>query len=157
KSWKSLGFEDAQCIPRIRVHPRDEDIVYAAVLGHLFGPNEKRGVYRSRDGGKIWERVLGVDENVGACDLLIDPHNPRVLWASTWRVRRTPWSLESGGPGSGLWRTADGGDTWTDMTHKPGLPAGTVGIIGITASPADPERLFAIIEADDGGVFRSDD
>jgi len=157
RSWTSIGLADAQCIPRLRVHPRDEELVYAAVLGHLFGPSEMRGVHRSRDGGRTWERVLFVDENAGAVDLQLDPRNPRILWASTWRVRRTPYSLESGGPGSGLWRSADGGDTWTEFTRKPGLPQGTVGIIGVDVSAADPDRVWAIVEAEDGGVFRSDD
>ncbi len=157
KRWTSIGLADSQCIPRLCVDPHHENLVYAAVLGHLFGPSEMRGIYRSKDGGTTWERVLYVNPDVGACDLTLDPGNPRVLWASTWRIRRTPFSLWSGGEGSGLWRSSDGGDTWTEMTRKPGLPQGTVGIIGVTISPARPERLFAIIEADDGGVFRSDD
>jgi photosystem II stability/assembly factor-like uncharacterized protein/DNA-binding FrmR family transcriptional regulator len=157
KSWRRIGLADSQCIPRVRVHPKDENLVYAAVLGHLCGPNETRGVYRSQDGGVTWRRVLQVDENVGACDLLIDPGNPRVIWATTWRVRRTPYSLESGGPGSGLWRSGDGGDTWSEFTRSPGLPGGAVGIIGIAISPADPRRMWAQVEAQDGGLFRSDD
>src|SRR5574342_209993 len=157
RSWRRIGLADSQCIPRVRVHPGDANLVYAAVLGHLCGPNETRGVYRSRDGGANWQKVLQVDENVGACDLLLDPSNPRVVWATTWRVRRTPYSLESGGPGSGLWRSGDGGDTWSEFTRKPGLPAGTVGIMGIASSPDDPSRMWAQVEAADGGLFRSDD
>lgn len=157
RSWKSIGFEQAQCIPRIRVDPRDADVVYAAVLGPLFGPSEERGVYRSRDGGTTWQRVLHANPDAGACDLLIDPRRPRTLWASTWRVRRTPHSLESGGEGSGLWRSDDAGDTWTDLSRRPGLPGGTLGIIGVAVSPARPGRVWAQIEADDGGLFRSDD
>ncbi|HEX2224496.1 MAG TPA: glycosyl hydrolase, partial [Thermoanaerobaculia bacterium] len=116
-----------------------------------------RGVYRSRDGGAKWERVLHVNNDAGAVDLVMEPTNPRVLYAGMWRVRRTPYSLESGGPGSGLWKSTDGGDTWTELTRNPGLPKGTVGIVGITVSPANPDNLYAIIEAEDGGVFRSRD
>src|SRR6185436_20140080 len=127
-----IGLKDSRHIPRIRIHPKNPDLVYAAVLGHLFGPSPERGVYRSKDGGKSWERVLFVDENAGAVDLVMDPANPRVLYAGTWRVRRTPYSLESGGPGSGLWKSTDGGDSWTELTRNPGLPKGTIGIVGVT-------------------------
>jgi photosystem II stability/assembly factor-like uncharacterized protein len=157
KSWTSMGFGDAQCIPRIRVDPKNADVLYAAVLGHLFGPNETRGVYKSTDGGRTWKRTLFVDENVGACDLLIDPNNSRVLYATTWRVRRTPWTLESGGPGSGVWKSVDGGETWSDWTHKPGLPGGMIGICSVAISPADSDRVWLQVEAGDGGLFRSDD
>jgi photosystem II stability/assembly factor-like uncharacterized protein len=157
KSWQSIGLEGSQCIPRIRVDPRDADVVYAAVLGHLFGPSEERGVHRSRDGGATWQRVLHVSPDAGACDLLIDPRRPRTLWATTWRIRRTPHSLESGGEGSGLWRSDDAGDTWTELSRRPGLPGGALGIIGVAVSPARPGRVWAMVEADDGGLFRSDD
>lgn len=158
KTWAPVGLTDARHIPRVRIHPRDPDLVYAAVLGHLFGPNEQRGVFRSKDGGQTWERVLYVNDEVGAVDLLMDPSNPRVLYASTWRVKRTPYSLESGGPGSGLWKSTDGGDTWAELTGRDnGLPQGTLGIIGVTVSPADPDRVWTIVEAEEGGVFRSDD
>jgi photosystem II stability/assembly factor-like uncharacterized protein len=157
KSWKHMGLADSHHIPRIRVHPDDPDLVYAAVLGHLFGPNEMRGVYRSRDGGKNWERILFANRNAGAVDLILDPTNPRILYATTWRVRRSPYSLESGGEGSGLWKSKDGGDTWINISRKPGLPKGTLGIIGITVSPSNPENLYAIVEAEKGGVFRSRD
>ncbi len=157
KTWKHVGLADSRHIPRVRIHPRNPDLVYAAVLGHLFGPNEERGVYRSQDGGKSWQRVLFANPDAGAVDLAMDPTNPRVLYASTWRVRRTPWSLESGGPGSGLWKSTDGGDTWDELTANPGLPKGTLGIIGITVSPSNPENLYAIVEAEQGGVFRSKD
>ncbi|MDY7096372.1 MAG: glycosyl hydrolase, partial [Acidobacteriota bacterium] len=128
-----------------------------AVLGHLYGPNEERGVYRSKDGGTTWERILFVNPDAGAVDLAMDPTNPRILYASFWRVRRTPWSLESGGEGSGLWKSTDGGDSWQELTANEGLPVGPVGIIGITVSPTNPENLYAIVEADEGGVFRSRD
>jgi photosystem II stability/assembly factor-like uncharacterized protein len=157
KTWKRAGLADSRHITRIRIHPRNPDLVYAAVLGHLFGPSSERGVYRSADGGASWKRVLYVDDQVGAVDLAMDPANPRVLYASTWRVRRTPYSLDSGGPGSGLWKSTDGGDTWTDLSHGTGLPKGTLGIIGVTVSPTDPDNVYAIVEANGGGVFRSRD
>ncbi|HSG39518.1 MAG TPA: glycosyl hydrolase [Thermoanaerobaculia bacterium] len=157
KTWKFTGLADSRHIPRVRIHPKNPDLVYAAVLGHLFGPNEMRGVYRTKDGGAHWERVLYVNDRVGAVDLVMDPTNPQVLYASMWNVRRTPYSLESGGPGSGLWKSTDGGDTWTELSRNPGLPKGTLGIIGITVSPTNPENLYAIVEAAEGGVFRSRD
>jgi photosystem II stability/assembly factor-like uncharacterized protein len=158
KTWSSIGLSDSRHIPRIRIHPRNPDLVYAAVLGHLFGPNEERGVYRSKDGGATWERILFVSNEAGAVDLNMDPTNPRVLYAAFWNVDRTPYSLNSGGPGSGLWKSTDGGDTWDELTGKDnGLPTGTLGIIGVTVSPVNPERIWAIVEAAKGGVFRSDD
>ena len=156
-SWVRIGLEDSQHISRIRIHPRDPDVAYAAVMGHLFGPNEQRGVYRTRDGGETWEQVKFVDEAVGAVDLAMDPNNPRVLYASFWRVKRTPYSLESGGEGSGLYKSVDGGDSWSLLSDKPGFPRGTLGIIGITVSPGDSNNLYAIVEAAEGGVFRSRD
>ena len=157
KTWKHVGLADSRHIPRVRIHPRNPDLVYAAVLGHLFGPNKERGVYRSRDGGRTWERILFVNENAGAVDLILDPGNPRVLYASTWRVRRTPYSLESGGEGSALWKSTDGGDTWLNLSRNKGLPAGPLGIIGVTVSRSNPQNVYAIIEAAEGGVFRSRD
>ncbi len=157
RTWKHVGLADSRHVPRLRIHPRDPDTVYAAVLGHLFGPNEMRGVYRTRDGGKTWQRVLFVSRDAGAIDLAMDPTNPRVLYASTWRVRRRPWALESGGPGSGIWKSTDGGDTWRELTKKPGLPKGTLGIIGLAVSPSDPQNVYSIVEAAEGGVFRSRD
>jgi photosystem II stability/assembly factor-like uncharacterized protein len=159
KTWTHAGLPESRHIPRVRIHPRDPDLVYAAVLGHLFGPNPERGVYRTRNGGKTWERILFVNENAGAVDLILDPTNPRILYASTWRVRRTPYSLESGGPGSALWKSTDGGDTWIELTKNPGMPkgGGGVGIIGVTVSPTNPENVYAIVEAEEGGVFRSRD
>jgi photosystem II stability/assembly factor-like uncharacterized protein len=157
KTWKRAGLGDSRHIARIRVHPRNPDLVYAAVLGHLFGPSSERGVYRSADGGATWKRVLYVDDHTGAVDLAMDPANPRVLYAGMWRVRRTPYSLESGGPGSGLWKSTDGGDSWTDLSHSPGLPKGTLGIVGVAVSPTDPDNVYAFVEAEGGGVFRSKD
>jgi len=157
ETWEYKALKEGQNIPRIRVHPKNPDIVYAAVLGHVFGPNKERGVYRSKDGGDNWEQVLFVNKDAGAVDLIIDPFNPLVLYASTWRMRRTAYSLESGGEGSGLWKSTDGGDTWVNISSNEGLPEGTLGIIGVTASPAKRNRLWAIVENKNGGVFRSDD
>ena len=157
KTWKHVGLSDSRHIPRIRVHPRDPDLVYAAVLGHLFGPNPERGVYRSKDGGASWERILHVSDQAGAVDLQMDPTNPRILYASLWRVLRTPWSLESGGEGSGLWKSTDGGDSWQELSGNEGLPKGPLGIIGVDVSASSPENLYAIVEAEKGGVYRSRD
>lgn len=157
KTWQSIGLEDSRHIGRIRVHPKNPDLVYVAVMGHLFGPHEQRGVYRSKDGGKTWERILFANNQAGAVDLILDPNNPRVIYASTWRVIRTPYSLESGGEGSALWKSTDGGDTWKNISGSKGLPKGTLGIIGVTVSPKNSNRVWALIEAADGGVFRSDD
>lgn len=156
-TWKLVGLADSRHIPRLRIHPKNPDLVYAAVLGHLFGPSEMRGVYRSKDGGATWERILFVSADVGAADLTFDPTNPRILYASTWRVRRTPYSLDSGGPGSGLWKSIDGGDHWTELSAKKGMPKAPLGIIGVTVSPSDPQNVYAIVEAAEGGVFRSRD
>ena len=156
KTWKHVGLADSRRIPRIRIHPQNPDLVYAASLGHLFGPSQQRGVYRSKDGGKTWKRILFVNDEVGACDLILDPNNPRIIYASTWRIKRTPYSLESGGEGCGLWKSTDGGDSWKNITKNSGLPQGMVGIIGVTVSPVDSNRVWAIIEAADGGVFRSE-
>ena len=138
------------------MHPKNPDLVYVAALGHIFGPNDQRGVFRSKDGGKTWEKVLYRGNKAGAIDLILDPTNPNILYAGFWEVYRKPWTLESGGPGSGIFKSTDGGDTWTEITRNPGLPRGMVGKVGITVSPANPERVWAIVEAEDGGVFRSD-
>ncbi|MFP3938758.1 MAG: WD40/YVTN/BNR-like repeat-containing protein [Thermoanaerobaculia bacterium] len=157
RTWTHVGLAESRHVSRIRIHPKDPDRVYAAALGHLYGPNEERGVFRSTDGGETWERVLFVDEHTGAVDLVMDPTNPRVLYASFWQVQRTPWSLESGGPGSSLWKSTDGGDTWAELTENDGLPEGTWGISGVAVSPTDPDTVYAIVEAEEGGVFRSRD
>lgn len=155
KSWKSIGLEDSRRIPRIRIHPTNPDVVYAAVLGHLCGPNQERGVFKSVDGGENWKKVLFASEEAGAVDIVIDPGNPDVLYAATWKVLRTPYSLESGGEGSGVWKSNDGGETWTDITGNAGLPKGPIGICGIAVSPVDSNRVWAMVEAADGGLFRS--
>src|SRR5690349_15990751 len=156
KTWKRVGLEDTRIIGRVRVHPKNPDLVYVAALGHATGTNEQRGVFRSKDGGQTWQRVLFKSNKAGAVDLSMDPSNPNVLYAAIWEAKRTPYSLESGGADSGLWKTTDGGDTWKDISRNPGLPKGILGRIGVTVSPANPDRVYAIVEAEDGGVFRSD-
>ncbi len=157
QTWTHLGLENTRYISRVRVHPTDPDLVYVAALGHAYGPNPERGVFRSRDGGKNWEKVLHRDDKTGAIDLSIDPNNPRIIYAALWQVQRTPWSLISGGPGSGIFKSTDGGDTWEEITGNPGLPSGILGRIGVAASPAQPGRVWATVEAEDSAVFRSDD
>jgi photosystem II stability/assembly factor-like uncharacterized protein len=156
KTWKRIGLEDTRQIPRIRVHPKNPDLVYVAALGHVWGPNEQRGVFRSKDGGKTWEKVFNRGNKAGAIDLILDPSNPNTMYAGFWEVYRKPWTLESGGPGSGIFKSIDGGDTWTELTRNTGLPRGMIGKVGVTVSPANPERIWALVEAEDGGVFRSD-
>ncbi|MEM8931982.1 MAG: glycosyl hydrolase, partial [Acidobacteriota bacterium] len=156
-TWSHVGLGDSRHVPRVRIHPRDPDVAWVCALGHLFGPNEERGVFKTTDGGATWTKVHYVSEHAGCVDLALDPTNPRHLYATFWRVLRTPWSLESGGEGSTMWKSTDGGTTWTELTTNPGLPDGTLGIMGITVSPSDPTNLYAIVEAEDGGVFRSRD
>jgi photosystem II stability/assembly factor-like uncharacterized protein len=157
KNWTHLGLDDTRNIGKVRVDPNDPDTAYVAALGHAHGANTTRGVYRTRDGGKTWKRVLYRNDRAGAIDLSIDPKNARIIYATIWEAIRRPWELVSGGPGSGIFRTDDGGDTWKELTSARGLPKGTVGKIGISASAAKSGRLYAIVEAEDGGVFRSDD
>src|SRR5690606_7170904 len=157
RTWKHLGLEDTRAIGRLRIHPNDCDKVYVAALGHLFGKNTERGVYKTTNGGESWEKVLYVSERAGAVDLSMDAGNPDVLYAGFWQVYRTEWGLYSGGEDSGLWKTTDGGRTWTPLKNNPGLPKGIWGKVGVSVSPVDPNRVYAIIEAEEGGVFRSDD
>jgi len=157
RTWLNIGLADTQHIASVIVHPRNPDIVFVAALGHAYGPNEERGVYRSLNGGKTWERVLFKDYHTGAIDIAMDPHNPNVLFAALYQVQRTPWSLESGGPGSGLYRSTDGGTTWRHLEGK-GLPTSLLGRIGISVSGADSNRVYSLIEAKDAsGLYRSDD
>lgn len=157
KTWQSLGMEETRFISRIRIHPKNPDVVYAAVLGDIFKPTDMRGVYKSTDGGKTWNKKLFVDNQSGAVDLVLDPKNPDVMFATTWQVKRTPYSLESGGSGSKMFKSTDGGETWKEISRNKGLPAGTLGIMGVTISPLNSNRVWAIVENLDGGVFRSDD
>ena len=157
RSWTHLGLDKTMAIGRVRVHPSNPDIVYVAALGDPYGPNPERGIFKSTDGGKTWSKVLFRSDKAGAVDLTMDARNPDVLYAGFWEVFRTPHSLSSGGPGSGLFKTTDGGATWTELTKNPGLPAPVWGKIGVSVSAADPNRVYAIIEAAEGGVFLSDD
>ncbi|MDN3204410.1 VPS10 domain-containing protein [Algoriphagus sediminis] len=157
KTWRHLGLNETQAIARIRVHPTDPDIVFVAALGHVYGENEERGVFRSKDGGNTWDKVLFVSDKAGAADLIIDRNNPNVIYASTWQVYRKAWKMWGGGPDCGLWKSTDGGDTWEELTEMPGMPEGPIGKIGVAVSPADSDRVWAIVEANEGGVFRSDD
>jgi photosystem II stability/assembly factor-like uncharacterized protein len=157
KTWKHIGLENTRQISRVRIHPKNPDIVYVAALGHVWAPNEERGIYRTKDGGKTWERIFSRGAKAGAIDLTFDPSNPNILYAGFWEVYRKPWDLESGGSGSGLFKSTDGGDSWTDLTRNPGLPKGVIGNVSVTVSGANPERVWAQIEAEEGGLFRSDD
>ncbi len=159
ETWRHLGLEDTRHIAVVRVDPTNPDVVYVAAMGHAFGRNPTRGVFRSSDGGRTWAKVLFVDDATGAIDLALDPANPRVLYAALWKAQRFPWGFSAGGGSSGLWKSTDGGDTWTDITGNRGLPPRPLGRIGITVSPANAARLWASVEAPDstGGIFRSDD
>lgn len=157
KTWRHLGLKETQAISRIRVHPTNPNIVYVAALGHVYGDNEERGVFRSKDGGNTWEKVLYVSDKAGAADLIIDRNNPDIIYASTWQVYRKAWKMWGGGPDCKLFKSLDGGDTWVELSKNPGMPEGPLGKIGITVSPVDSNRLWAIVEANEGGVFRSDD
>jgi photosystem II stability/assembly factor-like uncharacterized protein len=162
-SWRNTGLAESRHIGDIVVHPTNADIAYVAALGHAWGPNAERGVYRTSDGGTSWQRVLYKSARAGAADIALDPLNPANLYASIWQVQRHPHALLSGGEDSGLWRSTDGGDSWTDISRNKGLPAGMLGKIGVAASPAQPGRVWALIEANDaegkdaGGLFRSED
>ena len=158
KTWKSVGLEKSRHVPRIRIHPNNPDIVYAAVLGNIYKPTKDRGIYKSTDGGITWRNTLFVNEQAGAVDLVMDPNNPRILFASTWRAKRTPYSLSSGGDGSALWKSTDSGETWSEVSKNEGFPTDTLGIIGVTISPKNSERVWAIVEQKEkGGLYRSED
>ena len=157
KTWTNVGLRDTRHIARVRIHPGDPNLVYVAALGHAFGSHPDRGVFRSADGGGTWEKVLATGNEVGAIDLAMDPANPRRLYAAAWRMRRSFWNIESGGPGSGLFCSSDGGDTWVDLSQNPGFAAGPLGRIGVAVSPARPGRVWATVEARERGLYRSDD
>jgi photosystem II stability/assembly factor-like uncharacterized protein len=156
KSWRFIGLRETGAIGRLAIHPTNPDVVYASALGHPFGRNRDRGIYRSRDGGTTWQQVLFVDDSTGASDLAMDPRNPRILYAAFWRGERKPWSMISGSRTGGIWKSTDGGDSWKKLAG--GLPTGLTGKIGLTVSPANPDRVWALIEAEPlGGLYRSDD
>ncbi|MFM7356939.1 MAG: WD40/YVTN/BNR-like repeat-containing protein [Sediminibacterium sp.] len=157
KSWKNIGLKDGRHIIRIIVHPKDPQTVWVAVMGHLFGPSSERGVFKTTDGGKTWTRTLFVNEQTGCSDLVMEPGNPAVLYAGMWEVIRRPHSMESGGPGSGLYKSTDGGVTWGPLTAKKGLPKGVWGIVGVAVAPSNTDKVFAIIENAGGGLFVSND
>jgi photosystem II stability/assembly factor-like uncharacterized protein len=157
KTWQFIGLKGSEHIARIRIHPTNPDIVYVAALGNLWVPNETRGVYRSTDGGQQWEKVLYISDKAGAGDLIMDPNNPRILYASTWEMKRNGYRMDSGGPDSRMFKSTDGGTTWNDISEASGLPGFPWGIVGIAVSPLNSNRIWAIIEAGDGGVYRSED
>lgn len=158
KTWTASGLENSRHVPRIAIHPTNHNMVYAAVMGNIYKPTQERGVYKSIDGGKSWKKTLFVNPHAGVVDLIMDPTNPRILYASTWRVNRTPYSLNSGGEGSALWKSTDSGETWTEISTNKGFPEGILGIMGITVSPLNNQRLWAIVENKEaGGLYRSDD
>ncbi len=156
KTWKFVGLADTHAIGRLALNPKNPDIAFVAALGHPFGDNEERGIFRTQDGGKTWQKVLYKDAKSGGIDVVFDPTNANIVFAALWQARRTPWSLDSGGPGSGLYRSIDGGTTWKELKAH-GLPEGTLGRIGVTVSGANPNRVWAVIEAEKGGIYRSDD
>ena len=157
KTWEHVGLENTQTVSRVRIHPTNPDIVYVSVLGHAFNQNEERGVYKTTDGGKSWKKIFYKGPAAGAADLILDPKNPEVIYASIWQVYRTPWKMWGGGGASGLFKSTDGGENWTELTKLPGMPEGPIGKIGVTVSPIDSNLVWAIIEANDGGVFKSED
>lgn len=157
KTWTSIGLASTQVVAKIRVDATNPDLVYVAAFGHHAAPNPDRGVYRSKDGGQSWEKILYRDDKTGADELIIDPNNPKVLYAALWQAYRNAWEMSSGGPGSGIFKSTDGGDRWTEISRNPGLPKAMLGKIGLTVSRADSNRVYAQIEAEDGGFFSSDD
>jgi photosystem II stability/assembly factor-like uncharacterized protein len=157
KTFTNIGLKEGRHIIRVVVHPRDPNTVWAAVVGHLFGPNPERGVYKTTDGGKTWKQTLFVNNQTGCSDLVMEPGNPSVLYAGMWRVQRTPHSMESGGEGSGLYKSTDGGDTWVNISQNKGLPKGVWGIVGVAVAPSNTDKLYAIVENAAGGMFVSND
>jgi len=157
RSWKNIGLKNTRHIVKIIIHPTNPNIVWVAAMGHLFGPNEERGIFKTIDGGKTWKKVLYVNEQTGCSDIIMEPNNPSTLYAGTWHVIRTPYSMESGGEGSGLWKSVDGGETWTNISSKKGLPKDVWGIVTVTVAPSNTDKVYAMIENAKGGLFVSND
>jgi len=157
ETWQPVGMRDAHSISAIVVDPKDPNVVYVASMGHVFAPDPNRGIFKSTDGGRSWNKILFVDNNTGAICLVMDPNHPELMYATMWEATRKPWALSSGGPGSGIYKTTDGGANWTNITHNPGLPQGVLGRIGVSIALSKPDTVYAIIQAKEGGVFRSDD
>ncbi|HMW36789.1 MAG TPA: glycosyl hydrolase, partial [bacterium] len=157
KTWSHTGLKETQFIGGIAIHPQNPDFVLVAAMGHIFGANKERGIYKTTDGGKTWKQTLYKDDKTGAVEVALDPRNPRIVYAALWEAHRNAWSMTSGGSGSGLYKSTDGGETWTDISKYPGLPKGVIGKIGISVSPVKDGLVWACIENDNGGVFRSDD
>jgi photosystem II stability/assembly factor-like uncharacterized protein len=157
RTWSFIGLGESRHIGRVRIHPTNPDLVLVAVFGHIFGPHDERGIYKTTDGGRTWRRTLFRNDTTGAMDLAMDATNANVLYAAFWDAQRKPWLMKSGGPGSGLFKSTDAGETWTELTRAAGLPTGVLGKIGVAVSPAKPSRVWASVEAIDGGMFRSDD
>ncbi len=157
KTWAKVGFNNSDAISKIRIHPTNPDIVFVASFGLYYGPSEERGVFKSADGGKTWKRTLFRDPKTGAVDVAIDQKNPNVMYAAMWEAYRVEYQMSSGGPGSGLFKSTDGGETWTEITRNPGMPSGMVGRIGVALTAADSNRVYALVENENGGLFVSDD
>lgn len=157
RTWQHVGLDDTRHIGKIRIHPNDPDTVYVVALGHAFGKNQQRGVFKSIDGGRNWKQVLFVSDKAGAIDITIDKTNPRILYASMWEAYRSFHEISSGGEDSGIWKSTDGGETWHNISANKGLPKGILGKIGLDASPAQPGRVYALVEHQEGGMYRSDD
>jgi photosystem II stability/assembly factor-like uncharacterized protein len=157
KTWSHVGLKATEYISRIRVHPKDPNTAWVAALGPVFGKSSERGIFKTTDGGKTWRKTLYVSDIAGAVDLVFEPTHPDVMYASTWEAWRTPWSLNSGGPGSKLWKSLDGGEKWTEITGATGLPTGVWGKVGVAVSAANPDRVWALVEAEHGGIYRSED
>jgi photosystem II stability/assembly factor-like uncharacterized protein len=157
KTWHYVGLRDTHSISNLVVDPKNPDVIYASSMGHVFKPNPERGVFKSTDGGKTWNKIFFLNDETGAINLVMEPNDPKILYAAMWQAQRTPWSLVSGGPGSGIYKTTDGGAHWTNITRNQGLPQGILGRIGLSVTAANPNVVYAIMQAKKGGVFRSDD